>query len=439
MPKYIVKRGDWYHFNKRVPEVLKHLERRTHVSVSLKTKCPDTASRRAAIVNDYVEAYWSDIIENGPTDKDAKLKRALRLAELHGFRYRPAAVIAGEDLPEIVARVEATPRDSPEQIEAILGNAGEPQLILSQALELYWEYARHRTLGKSHEQIRIWRNPRKRSVGNFIEINGDKAVQRIQRSDLLNLRDWWLDRIENEGISPNTVNKEVVQFLREILTTINDNYEPPLNLDIDALFKNLRIEGADETRPPFSSAFIQNVLLNQTKLAGMDEDGRLLLCALADTGARPREIITRQPDDIILDTSIPHIKIRPKVEKLGARKKTTEKGKTSPSTRDIPLVGASLYAFQKRPNGFQRYAQNVNSFTSRVNKFLRENDLLETPDHSLYSFRHSFQDRLTALEVGHRMECELMGHAFRGEKYGDGPTLEHKQRVLQKSAFIVVS
>ena len=101
--------------------------------------------------------------------------------------------------------------------------------------------------------------------------------------------------------------------------------------------------------------------------------------------------------------------------------------------------GQTHRAFQKRPGGFARYADNVNSFTSRVNKYLRENNLIETGDHSLYSFRHSFQDRLTALEVGHRMECELMGHAFRGEKYGDGPTLEHKRRVLQKSAFIVTA
>jgi len=228
-------------------------------------------------------------------------------------------------------------------------------------------------------------------------------VQRIRRTDLLNLRDWWLDRIENEGISPNTVNKEVVQFLREILTTINDNHEPPLNLDIDALFKNLRIEGEDTTRPPFSREFIESVLLNQSKLTSMDEDGRLLICALADTGARPREIITRQPEDIVLDAAVPHIKIRPRVEKIGTKRKTTERLKTSPSTRDIPLVGAALFAFEKRPNGFSRYAGNVNSFTSRVNKFLRENSLLETTDHSLYSFRHSFQDRLTALEVGHRM------------------------------------
>lgn len=437
MAKYIVKRGDWYHFNKRVPEVLKHLERRDHVSVSLKTKCPDTALRRAAIVNDYVEAYWSDIVENGPTDKDAKLKKALRLAELHGFRYKPAAVIAGDELPEIIGRIEAAPTDDPEQIEALLGNAGEAQLLLSNGLEFFWDYARHRTLQKSKEQARIWQNPRKRAVANFIGVNGDKAVQRIRRADLLNLRDWWLDRIENEGISPNTVNKEVVQFLREILTTLNENHEPPLNLDIDALFKNLRIEGENTTRPPFSREFIQNVLLNQRKLASMDEDGRLLLCALADTGARPREIITRQPEDIILDAPVPHIRIRPKIEKVGTGKRTKEKGKTSPSTRDIPLVGAALYAFERRPNGFARYAENVNSFTSRVNKYLRENNLLETGNHSLYSFRHSFQDRLTALEVGHRMECELMGHAVRGEKYGKGPTLEHKRRILNKSAFRV--
>jgi integrase len=228
-----------------------------------------------------------------------------------------------------------------------------------------------------------------------------------------------------------------VHYLRDVLSTVNDNHEPALNLDIEALFKKLRLAPDEETRPPFSTAFIQDVLLDQKKLSGMDEDGRLLICALADTGARPREIVTRTAEDIVLDADVPHIKIRPRVKMIGSKTAKVERGKTAPSTRDIPLVGAALYAFEKRPEGFTRYADNVNSFTSRVNKFLRENDLLESDKQSLYSLRHSFQDRLTALEVGERMDHELMGHALKRPQYGDGPTLEHKRKVLLKMAFKV--
>ncbi len=255
MANYIVRRGLWYHFNKRVPQALKELEQRDYVQVTLKTKCPDTAARRAAILNEYVDAYWSDIIENGPDNKELKFKRAMRMAELHGFRYKPATVIADEDLPQIIRRVEAVRnyKDDEGQVEAILGGAGEPQLLVSEALNEFWDYARHKTLHKNDEQIRIWRNPRKRAVNNFIEVVGDKPVQEVRRADLLELRDWWIDRMETEGVSANTVNKEVVQFLREFLSTVNDNHEPALNLDIESLFKKLRLAPDEETRPPFST------------------------------------------------------------------------------------------------------------------------------------------------------------------------------------------
>lgn len=58
-----------------------------------------------------------------------------------------------------------------------------------------------------------------------------------------------------------------------------------------------------------------------------------------------------------------------------------------------------------------------------VNKYLRENELLPTERYSLYSFRHSFQDRLTAAEAPDRIKADLMGHKHAREKYGKGPDL----------------
>lgn len=50
--------------------------------------------------------------------------------------------------------------------------------------------------------------------------------------------------------------------------------------------------------------------------------------------------------------------------------------------------------------------------TSETNKFLRENDLLPSKDHTMYSLRHSFQDRILCVNAPDRIQAELIGHKF---------------------------
>lgn len=430
--KYIKKRGNWYHYVRRIPKALIEIDNRSHIQLKLNTKCPDTAAKRCVILNEYVEAYWAELLESGPDNGLLRFRKVTRLAELHGFQYRPAAAILDEGLGAVIARYEtvAASGSDPEIAASILGAEGaiHSTLRYSNCLDKFWKHARPQVLGKSPDQIRKWRAPRSRAITNFIDIVGDKPVSDTARSDILAVRDWWMDRVEKDGIRHDTVNKAMAH-LKGILATLND-CEAGIDLDVTALFTGTCLSYQEpESPPPFSRSFIQGSLLNQSLLSGMSEDGRLLICALADTGARPREIITRREDDIFLNAETPHIKIRPYA---GMQLKTPQ------SRRDIPLVGAALYAFQKRPRGFTEYAGRVDSFTSAVNKFLRENKFLETSDHSLYSLRHSFEDRLISQEVGDRMACELMGHKFVARaKYGAGPTLQHKHRVLLEGAFQV--
>lgn len=127
---------------------------------------------------------------------------------------------------------------------------------------------------------------------------------------------------------------------------------------------------------------------------------------------------------IRLDSNVPHIKI----EAVGRTLKTDS------SERIIPLVGISLEAFRQFPNGFPRYADNP-SLSDTINKFLRENKLLETEAHSLYSLRHSFEDRLLAAGVDERIRADLMGHQIKRERYGSGASLSHLQAILQRIAL----
>jgi hypothetical protein len=88
-----------------------------------------------------------------------------------------------------------------------------------------------------------------------------------------------------------------------------------------------------------------------------------------------------------------------------------------------------------RPQGFPRYRDKSSSLSATVNKFLGVNGLRPTKDHSVYSLRHSFKDRLVAAEAPDSLIDSLMGHKTYKPKYGKGPSLELKLKYLQQIAF----
>ncbi len=71
--------------------------------------------------------------------------------------------------------------------------------------------------------------------------------------------------------------------------------------------------------------------------------------------------------------------------------------------------------------------------SSALNKFFRENELFPTPNHKIYSFRHSFEDRLKEAGVDDELRRLLMGHAIDRRKYGSGGSLEWRRTELKKS------
>lgn len=352
-----------------------------------------------------------------------------------GLKYRTADDIALRPLENIITRVNAAKNniENGDAIKAILGGVEPPCLKLSNALELFWDYARPRISRKTPDELRKWKNPRKRTIKSFISVVGDLELTKLKREHTLQYRDWWMDRIDEENLSPNTVNKQVCSNLKDILQTLNDNYEPALGLDINHLFDRLRLPPEDVRRPPYSREFVENTLLDRRKLRTLGEDEWFLICIMASTGCGTKEIVTRSREDIVLDHDIPHLIVRPNEH--------VQKAKTKFRSRVIPLVGSALFAFKQRPDGFERHRKIPDSLGSSANKYLRENGLRETDKQSIYSLRHTFQDGLTALEIGDRMECDLMGHSFKAKagraKYGQGPSLEHKLKVMKKVAFDV--
>jgi integrase len=159
---------------------------------------------------------------------------------------------------------------------------------------------------------------------------------------------------------------------------------------------------------PFDTEFIQNRLLATDALTDLNEDARLVLYILADTGLRPSEVVNLQENAIVLDTSIPYVRILPDGRCL----------KTADSQREIPLVGGALGALRKRPSGFPRYRDKASNLSATLNKYLLANGLRPTKDHTVYSLRHSFKDRLIAVEAPDSLIDSLMGHKTYNQNMG---------------------
>jgi len=409
---------------KRVPKRYASVEVRRFIWLSLHTDSVSLAESKASATWAQMVEGWEAKLAGDTGDAEARFEAARELAAVRGFRYLSAPTVAKLPLEEILTRIETIGENrrgsDQKDAAAMLGGAPEPLITVTRALELFWLLASDRTIGKSKDQIRRWKNPRIKAVANFVNLVGDKALQSITGDDMLDFRQWWIDRVRTENLSTGSANKDLTHLSDTLRTIVKLK-----RLEIILPFSDLMLkEGEQKIRPPFSSEWIRQKQLAANALAGLNAEARCLLLGMVNTGYRPSEGAALRSGQIHLETKIPYISIESPDRQL----------KTTHSKRIIPLAGISLAAFREFPDGFPRYRKNP-GFSDTINKFLRENSLMETAAHSLYSLRHSFEDRLLAKGVDERIRRDLMGHALHRERYGAGATLEHLHEVIQAAAL----
>lgn len=417
----IMKRGKYYYLKRRVPARFKHLEPREYVYTSLHTDSASAAEAKATSVWSELTGAWEAELAGSTALAQERFDAAQRLAEHRGFQWQPVAQVAELPTDQLLERVEAATMTNgqPSRIrgEAFLGGAEKPALTVSAALKEYWALSADALRGKSADQERRWANPRKKAVGNFLKVVGDIPLDLLSADHMLDFREWWWDRIELEGLTPNSANKDFTHFGKVIKTVARMKrlgFAPPVD---GYRFK----DGQSRPRPPFPTDFIRDKILAPGALGGMNDDARLILLGMINTGYRPSEGAGLLPEHIVLDAEIPHIDIQPVGRAL----------KTRRSRRKIPLVGVSLEAFRAMPGGAPRY-RNKASVTLTINNFLRGNGLTPTPEHTCYGLRHSFEDRLLVAGVDERVRRDLMGHALKREEYGEGGGLKLRHEAVSK-------
>ena len=421
----LIRRGTILYIRKRVPRRYQPVEPREFVLISLHTDSELEAQGKASVAWNEMLQAWEAKLDGKSDDAAKRFAAAKNLAARRGFNFIPATEVAKLPIDELVERIEAAirPDGKIDRIEAaaVLGGAKPPKLMVSDVLKEYWNLAKDKKVGKSADQVRRWENPRKKAFANFLEVIGDKAIADLTTKDLTSFKAWWVDRMDDGEVVANSANKDIMHFTSAI-RLVADSNDISLNFNTDRLHIKA---GKQSTRPPFSPEWIKDKLLAPGALDGLNGEARGILLGMVNTGYRPSEgaMLTRK--QIRLDANIPHIKIEP----VNGRQL-----KTPHSERVIPLVGISLEAFRSYPDGFPRYADNP-GLSDTVNKYLRTNKLLETDEHSFYSLRHSFEDRLLHAKVDERIRRDLMGHTLNRERYGAGGNLAFLQEEVQKIAL----
>lgn len=420
----LILRNGTYYLRRRVPLKFADIEKRNEVWQSLNTDSKKEAEEKEKILWRILLKAWDARLRGHSDDAQESFAAAQDIARGKGFRYLPMSDVAELPLEDLLRRVEALQRqDGKAEARAVLGAVAKPSITISSALEAYWPMARDKTLAKSEDQLRRWSNPRKKAVANFIHVAGDIRMADITADHMLEFRSWWMDRLETEGLTANSANKDFTH-LGHILKTVNGmkGLGNALNLESLAPFS----ETDPNSRPPFSDVWIKEKLLAEGALDGLNAEARAILLGMINTGYRPSEATGLTADRICLDAEIPHIKIAPEANR---------EIKNKPSKREIPLAGISLEAFREFPNGFPNYRDKPATLSGTVNKFLRLNGLKETDNHVLYSLRHSFEDRMLRAGVDERVRRDFLGHALGREKYGEGGGLSFKLEMIKKIAF----
>jgi hypothetical protein len=135
------------------------------------------------------------------------------------------------------------------------------------------------------------------SIGAAGNIVGDKPVSELTADDAIDYCEWWRERVIAEETDLKTANKDIGQLSR-MLKDLNIRRR----LGLADIFKGLRIKG-ETARPrvPFTTDFIQNQLFAPGALDGLNEDARLVLYVIADTGLRPSEVVNLQAIVVLSD------------------------------------------------------------------------------------------------------------------------------------------
>jgi len=428
--RHLRKRGKQWYYARHVPKALRELDPREKIRRTLKTRSLILARERRDAMERADDEYWSALLAVHSTQNIATsplmegIKQQYKLAVLRATVFQ---------LPRSDCELGATNT----LLESLLkhlnisldhgSTSKPPPARVSDAYDLYCEKIAFRYLTqKSPEQRKQWYRSKRTSIQNFITSNGDVFMSDIRREDALKFYSWWQRRLGlrrgKRRLSANGANRDI----GNVRKFYKDYYAYFGHEDRTNPFRGLAFKAPQKIhRPCFDNNWVIDNFLCPDKINRIRDVDRDVLFVLIETGARPSEVVNLKGENIILDSELPFIKIRPT---------SRRELKTPAAARDIPLVGVAFEALRRNPNGFPIYRDGSGRLSQNLLMALRQNDLMPSPNHVIYSLRHSFERRMLEEGLDYGLRCRLMGHAVSRPDYGGGGSMGYKHEQLQKIA-----
>jgi len=286
---------------------------------------------------------------------------------------------------------------------------------LSDSLEIYFKL-------KGHGKGDIFFRASRRAIKDVVSLLNDRPIDQYTTIDASKFRDHML----KHKLASSSV-KRVFAIIRSIINiTIREH-----GISCNNAFSRTFIPDLNDIkkRQPIPIETIINI---QKECLQINDPNRWLIALISDTGMRLAEATGLLCSDFHLDEKIPFVNITPH---------TSRRLKTKSSERQIPLVGASLWAAKQivlhnnAKYAFPKYTNDqlckTNSASAALNKWLNP----RAPDGCvIHSFRHSMRDRLREANCPTEMIDQIGGWSDNkvGSSYGNGYSLSNLIKILSK-------
>ena len=377
---YVYQKRGVYYFSRRVPKDLFEFHKRPNVTLSLKTKSSRVAKAKSATLAAQLDEQWLTLRWR---QNDNPLSRFLVDQALDTSRASNAPLLSEAKGIYLTAKAITRP------------------VTFEQSVE--------------------------RAIGVLSNVAGDKPLDKYTRQDANNLRDTLFKR----NLSKQSVSR-MISVIRAVINFASKEQGIQTNMAFSGVYLGEDDADTKIKRHPVPLSDIKSV---QRECRLLDDEGRWLISLISDTGMRLSEAAGLHKDDIELANERPHIILKAH---------SWRRLKTNGSERIVPLAGEALWAIKQAINAseteilFPRYCDydrcKSNSASAALNKWLSP----RVPDGCvIHSFRHSFRDRLRAVECPKDIVDRLGGWSVAGvgETYGAGYPIDVLHKWVEKAVL----
>lgn len=369
--KYLLKRGKYFYYYRRIPVRLSKITERRFIITSLNTRNINVAVSKVSYINGLVEKEWA----------------SLELLSLESKSYT-----LGSD------------------------KNYQQHLKLSDAAELY---VKSREKNRSH----TFKKEVLQCVNKTTFIIKDLPINKYSKRDFLYFRDYL--------ISQNKSNSTVRKYFSRLKSIFNFAIQE-LTLQMTNPVDNIYIDSANNInhRKPIPDSLVLD--LQKYCIKYITNELCSLILLISDTGMRLSEAYGLEMSDISSKDGQLCLDVKRNSHR-GLKTKYSQReiplvGASLISAKHILANSKSIHCF---PLLKTKYAINSSKISFKCNEIIRK---LCGDEYSTHSLRHSLRDRLRQVDAPNELIDEIGGWSTKsvGQNYGLGYTLTKKSNYMDK-------